>query len=199
MIHRLNSTALRTHSTVGRLPAAFVLATALAVARGAEAATIVLNAVRQGDAIAIEASAQLRADAGTAWRVLTAYDRYPEFIPDLHTSRVVARRGNTVTVEQTGTARVWVFPLPLEITFEVAEYPPNGLRSHAISGTLNALESSYALTPAAWGVRLEYVGQVAPGFGFFGPLELQAVKANAARQFNALADEIERQSAAATP
>lgn len=166
-----------------------------AMAPCANSASIEITASRRGDTIDIHANTQLRADAETAWRVLTAYDRYTEFIPDLHSSRIVARQGAHATVEQSGDARVWQLPLPLQITFEIVESPPTGLHSRATSGTLRAMESSYQLRPVEHGVSLDYVGHVAPGFELFGPIELEAVRQNVARQFQALADEIERQSA----
>ena len=168
----------------------------VAATRRAGMATIVIAAERQGDTIEIRASAQLQADTDTAWRVLTAYERYPEFIPDLQTSRVVSRRGSTVIVEQSGDARVWLLPVPLNITFEIVESPPQRLYSRAISGSLRALESTYVLTPAARGARLNYVGRVTSGYDFLGPIEFQAVKQNVARQFQALTDEIELEGVA---
>lgn len=182
--------------TVKHLAAVSAVALVVAMARCADAATLVITAERRGDTIDIHASAQLRADADTAWRVLTAYDRYTDFIPDLRTSRIVARQDRTVTVEQSGDARVWRLPVPLDMTFEIVESPPAGLHSHAIAGTLRAMESSYSITRAEGGVGLDYVGHIAPGFELFGSLELDAVKQNVARQFQALADEIERQSTA---
>ena len=174
-----------------------VIALALAfAAQPAAAATIAIDAERRGETIEIHAGAELKADAATAWRVLTDYDRYPEFIPDLRVSRVVARQGATVTVEQSGDATLWLLRMPLDITFEIHESPPNALQSHSVSGTLRALASSYALTQTASGVRLDYTGRVVPGFALFGYLEEMAVQRNVARQFQALADEIERQSAA---
>jgi hypothetical protein len=150
-----------------------------------------------GDAIDIRASAVLRADVATAWQVLTDYDRYVDFIPDLRTSRVVARHGGTVTVEQSGDAMLWLLRMPLDITFEIEEAPPRRIRSQAIGGSLRALTSDYALVPTDAGLRLDYVGRIAPGFELFGHLELIAVRDNIARQFQALADEIERRSASA--
>ena len=49
----------------------------------AAAATIVVESERDGEAVNIRAKADLKADVATAWRVLTDYDRYVEFIPDL--------------------------------------------------------------------------------------------------------------------
>jgi carbon monoxide dehydrogenase subunit G len=175
---------------------ACVVALAAATAQSATGASITIHAERGGDSIDIRASAVLQADSATAWRVLTDYDRYTEFIPDLRSSRILARRGRTVTVEQSGDAALWLFRMPVDITFEINEIPPSSLQSRAVAGSLRALTSSYALSPAASGTRLDYVGRIAPGFELFGQIEQTVVERNIARQFQALADEIERQSAA---
>jgi ribosome-associated toxin RatA of RatAB toxin-antitoxin module len=166
------------------------------VARLAAAATITIVAERDGSTTNIRASVVLNADVATAWRVLTDYNRYAEFIPDLRVSRFVARSGTTVTVEQSGDAALWRFKIPLDVTFEINEIPPDRLQSRAVAGSLRALASTYALTPDPAGVRLDYVGRVAPGFELFGHFEQMAVEQNVARQFQALTDEIERRSAA---
>jgi hypothetical protein len=85
--------------------------------------------------------------------------------------------------------------MPLDITFEINEIPPYRLQSRAVAGSLRALTSSYALTPAASGLRLDYVGRAAPGYARFGRIEQAVIEHNVAHQFQALADEIERQSA----
>lgn len=179
-----------------RLVIAFALALVVVAAQPAAAATITISTRRDGDTIEVHASAVLNADLATAWHVLTDYNRYTEFIPDLRVSRVVARRGAIVTVEQSGDAALWLFRIPLDVTFEINETPPNSLQSRAVVGSLRALASSYALTPAAPGIRLDYAGRVALGFEFFGQFEQMAVEHNVSRQFQALADEIERRSAA---
>ena len=53
------------------------------------------------------------------------------------------------------------------------------------------------LTSVASGVRLDYEGHVASGFAMLGQIEQPAVQHVVARQFQALADEIERRSTAA--
>jgi ribosome-associated toxin RatA of RatAB toxin-antitoxin module len=189
--------SIRSDGTRMSVAVALALLLTVVVAQAAAfAATITVDSERRGDAIHIRASAVLNADTVTAWQELTDYGRYPEFIPDLRTSRVVARRGATVTVEQSGDAALWLFKWPLDITFEINELPPNGLRSQAVAGSLRALASSYTLTTVASGVRLDYDGDIAPGFEFFGDFEQIAVRQNAARQFQALADEIERKGTA---
>jgi ribosome-associated toxin RatA of RatAB toxin-antitoxin module len=176
------------------LIAAFALTLAVASAQQAGAATISFDAERLGGAIEIKASAVLKADAATAWRVLTDYGRYANFIPDLRASRVLARRGATVTVEESGDATLGLLRKPLDVTFEITEFAPTSLRSRAVAGSLRSLESSYELMPVANGVRLDYRGRVEPGFDLLGPIEQLVTERNIARKFRALADEIERRS-----
>ena len=178
--------------TLVRLRALFAVALAAVAAHQAGASPITINTERRGDMIDIRASALLRADAATAWRVLTDYNRYTEFVPDLRSSRVTARRGATVMVEQSGDARLWQLHIPIEITFEITEIPPYLLHSRAVAGSLKWLVSSYTMAPTRYGLRLDYVGHVIPGWEFLGQIEQSAIQQNIARQFQALADEIER-------
>jgi ribosome-associated toxin RatA of RatAB toxin-antitoxin module len=174
---------------------AFALIMLLAGGPPAAAAMVTINTKLQGDAVDIHASAMLNADAATAWRVLTDYDHYAEFIPDLRVSRVIAREGNTLTVEHSGETAIWLLKMPVHVTFEVNEMPPNSLQSRTVAGSMRVLASSYALPPIASGVRLDYAGQIVPGFELVGHVVQAMVERNAARQFQALVDEIERRSA----
>ena len=183
---------------VSRLAVVLTILFALVPAQRAAAdATIAIDAQRHGDTIDIRATAVLTADADTAWRVLTDYDRYAEFIPDLHSSRVVARHGSMATVEQTGDVTLWPFHFPVDISFEIHERPPGSLESRAVAGSLRELTSRYVLTPVEAGTRLDYSGHVELGSAWFRDIQYAAIERTIARQFRALADEIERQGVAA--
>jgi carbon monoxide dehydrogenase subunit G len=166
------------------------------LARSAAGATVAISLASRADTIEIEGSAELNADAETAWRVLTDYERYVDFIPGLEESRVLARNGATVTVEETGDVKLWQLHMPLDVTFEITEMAPTGLVSRVVAGDLRALNSRYVLTPVGNGVRLEYTGKLGLGPALLGAIERLAVKENVGRRFQALADEIERRSAA---
>ena len=184
-------------ATAKRMGTAFALVLALAAATSTPAATVSIDVERGTDTIDVRASAVLKADAATAWRVLTDYDRYVEFIPDLRLSHVVSRHGAMVTVEQSGDAALWALKVPVQITFEINETAPNRLQSRTVAGSLRALTSCYELTPVASGIRLDYVGHVTPRFELVGQIEQAALERTVTRQFQALADEIERQGAIA--
>jgi carbon monoxide dehydrogenase subunit G len=151
------------------------------LARSAAAATIAISLANRADTIEIEGSAELNADAETAWRVLTDYERYVDFIPGLQESRVVARNGATVTVEETGDVKLWQLHMPLDVTFEITEMAPTGLVSRVVAGDLRALTSRYVLAPVGNRMRLEYTGELGSGLALFGAIERLAVKENVAR------------------
>jgi len=162
------------------------------LAQGAAAATIAIGVTSVADRIEIEASALLNADTETAWRVLTDYPRYVDFIPGLQESRVIARRGTTVTVEQSGEVMLWLLHRPLDVTFEITEVAPTRLDSRVVAGDLRAFTCRYVLTPAGGQVRLDYTGTLDSGLVLFGPIEQLAVRQNVTLRFQALVDEIER-------
>lgn len=173
------------------------LAMALNGIQPANAAAVTVDVSRHGNDVDINASAPLKADIATAWRVLTDYDRYVEFIPGLRSSHVVGRRGRTVSVEQSGDATWWLLRAPVAVTYEITEFPPIRLVSRTTAGCSCALESTYSLTLSGRKVLLGYTGRLQTRFEFFAPIERMAVQQTITRQFQALADEIDRSAATA--
>lgn len=156
------------------------------------AATVDVDVQRDGDTVLIHAGASLGVDAATAWQVLTDYERYADFIPGVHSSRVIARRGGVVEVEQYDDALWSPLHVASRITYEVTEMPPNRLSSLAAASALPQLESGYVLTPTTRGTRLEYTGRVAGGSMLLGRIGQWVIERKVTRQFQALADRIER-------
>jgi len=159
-------------------------------------AQVTVHVEPRGDGVQIEATAVLRADAGTAWSVLTDYDGYERFIPGVQSSRVLERRGAHVTVRQFTEAALWLFRKPMTITYDIIEDAPRGLTSRVVAGCECALESAYVLDPAQDGVRLAYTGHFVAAADLRGALETAAGEQQIARHLQALVDEIERKAAA---
>jgi len=163
----------------------------------AAAAQVTVHVERRGADVRIEAAAVLRADAHSAWSVLTDYDGYERFIPGVQSSRVLERRGAHVTVRQLTEAALWLFRKPMTITYDITEDAPHGLASRVVAGCECALESTYALVPLQDGVRLAYTGHFVATADLRGALETAAGEQQLARHLQALVEEIERKAAAA--
>jgi len=151
-----------------------------------------VRAWREDDVVMVRAEALVEAPLQTAWRVLTDYAQYPQFIPDLKSSRVLARSGNTAILEQKGEAGFFFYHFPLEVTFSITEVPDTSVRSQAISGTFKEMTGTYVLSEQANGVRLVYDGRLVPAFRLPPLIGMAALRAAVERQFVALAREIRR-------
>jgi coenzyme Q-binding protein COQ10 len=72
--------------------------------------------------------------------VITDYERYPEFLPDMKATRIVGRDGHAVDV---------VFTLHLvkriEYTLRLVEDPPNGLSWTQVSGDFQRNDGGWTL------------------------------------------------------
>jgi ribosome-associated toxin RatA of RatAB toxin-antitoxin module len=162
---------------------------------GATPEPITVEARREGDAVIVEARALLHADLEIAWDVLTDYDRYAEFIPDLKSSRVLARSGGTVIVEQKGQVGFFLFRFPMEVTLSVTEDPRNGITSRAIAGTFREMTGSYALMRDGDDLRFTYSGRMIPDFLLPPLIGTAAVRAAVKKQFGALVKQMQARGA----
>jgi ribosome-associated toxin RatA of RatAB toxin-antitoxin module len=178
-------------------PALLALGAAFAGSTLAAGETVSVHAERRDDAFVVEAVAEFRADPRVAWQVLTDYDRYAEFIPDLRSSRVVGRSGAGAIVEQRGQAGFLFIRIPLEVRYLVEETPYRAVRSRAIGGDFREMEGVYELSPVPGGLRLAYSGRLVPGFMMPPLFGTMAVRLSVERQFGAMVREIVRRDAAA--
>lgn len=199
----------RRHGSRRWLPAMAALL-ALCTAAAAQSAPR-LEVERNGETYTVRASADVAADLPIAWDTLTDYERLPEFVPDVHRVRVLARDGNRLTVVFHGGFRLLFFEWPIRMRLVVRHEPYGRVAAQSDPGlidgeapTLRRFSGRYTLTvvPVAGraGVRLDYDAQFelnesVPAFidALFGrPL----VRAALRREFEAMLSEIERRQAA---
>jgi ribosome-associated toxin RatA of RatAB toxin-antitoxin module len=152
---------------------------------------------RQGDVIDVHAKATIKAPMEVVWATLTDYERLPEFIPGMKKSRIIARKGATATVEQSGEAKFLFLTVPIEVTVESTERPPN-IDVRRIAGTLRQLRGRYEtqVMPDPDHVQLRWVGLIEPENGL-PPLVGEALMRHTiVNQFTGMVREIERREAA---
>jgi len=154
-----------------------------------------VQAERNGDLIDVRAHVVVNASLAVVWGTLTDYERLPEFIPGLETSRVIARKGASVTVAQTGQARFLFLTLPIRVTLESTERPPHIVEVRRIAGTLRYLEGRYEATPlSAKQVRLRWIGQISPEADLPRLIGTTLARLSIRDQFEGMVREIERRA-----
>lgn len=153
-----------------------------------------VSAQRAGDLVEVRAQATVQAPLPLVWSTLTDYERLPEFIPGIRRSRILSRQGASTIVEQSGEARFLFLTVPIEVTVESTERPPN-IEVRRIAGTLRHLQGQYeteVLPGDPPRVQLRWVGRVAPESDL-PPLVGEAlIRRQLQDQFSGMVQEIER-------
>jgi len=154
-------------------------------------------ASRNGELIEVRARATVSAPLAVVWGTLTDYERLPEFIPGLKKSKVISRAGATSTIEQSGEARFLFMSIPIQITVEVTERPPN-IEVRRIAGTVRFLRGRYetevlGADPAL--VQLRWIGAITPEDDLPPLIGEVLIRMSIEQQFFGMVAEIERRQA----
>lgn len=155
-------------------------------------ADISLQTTRHGGSFEVEAVAEFEAEVTLAWEVLTDYGRLSEFIPGMHSSRIVSRSKRRVIVDQSGEARLLFLSFPIQVRLEVEEFPYERIVSRAIEGNFKEFRGAYTLEVRGRRLLLHYTGSLAPDFGIPPLIGTILVRNTVAKRFGAMVDEIMR-------
>ncbi len=154
-----------------------------------------VQAQRNGALIEVRALALVNAPLSIVWSTLTDYERLPEFIPGLASSRVIARDGSRVTVAQTGQARFLFLTVPIVVTLESTERPPHVVEVRRIAGTLRYLRGRYEAIPVSGQqVQLRWTGSISPEAELPPLINTALTRLSIEEQFAGMVREIERRA-----
>lgn len=158
---------------------------------------IKFEAVWEGEFVAVSANADLQVDAATVWGVLTDYDRFAEFIPDMVSSRIVSRSRDGMVVEQRGEFGFLFFRQPVHLVLDVVLEPPRRMLARSIAGDLRDLASVFEIGETPRALRLAYKARFLPAVSLPPFIGLAIVRHQMERQFAAMVKEIIRRGALA--
>ena len=144
--------------------------------------------------IRISAEVDAKVDREVAWGVLTDYNHWAEFVPDLLVSRVISRPGEPLRLEQRGRIP-WLPNFPVVMLVAVEESPPKLVRMQRIAGNVRALQGEWQIQGNA-PVRLVYRSVVEPGFPMPPQVSVDIFRHDAKVRLEAMAQEMERRAGA---
>jgi hypothetical protein len=150
----------------------------------------------EADAAVIRVFAEINVgvDRDVAWQVLTDYNHWSEFVPDLLVSRVISRPGEPLRLEQRGRIP-WLPNFPLVMIVAVEEVPPKGIRLQRIAGNVRSLLGEWQIQGKS-PVRLVYRSVVEPGFPVPPQMSIEIFRNDAKVRLEAMAREIARRAEA---
>lgn len=121
---------------------------ALAADEGHE---VTVRVQRQGNLIELDAATQVAASVDETWAVLTDYDHMAEFMPNLTSSRIVRRQGDTLEVAQKGEKKVLFLRFAFAGVKAVELVPKREIRTSLVQGDFKSYASSTRLVATAAG------------------------------------------------
>jgi len=139
----------------------------------------------------VQADIDTTVDSKTAWAVLTDYDHWTEFIPDLVVSRVISRPGDPLQLEQ--RARIPSMPnFPVVMILQVEETPLKRIRFYRTAGNVLSFAGEWLIEGKSRKVRLVYRAVVMPGFPMPPQASMEIFRSDAKVRMEAMAQEMAR-------
>jgi ribosome-associated toxin RatA of RatAB toxin-antitoxin module len=142
----------------------------------------------EGDKVyQIRSSGTVKAAPTAVWRILTDYNHLADYLPNLTSTRVVSRNGDTVIVEQLGVARFLFFSRTIRLVVQVNERAPDRIDIGLIEGDMKVYRASWELSPltGAMGTRVVYTATIVPKFDVPGIVGTRVVKRDVAEMMAA--------------
>ncbi len=142
----------------------------------------------------VSASGTVQANQAVVWKILTAYERMPEFVPDMQSAKVLARNGNRVLLEQYGQAHFLFFTRHIHLIVNVSEEPMSRIDIVLVDGDMKVYHCRWELStlPDNGGTRIVYTGTMVPRFYVPGILGTNFVRADIERMMAAVLARIDQ-------
>jgi ribosome-associated toxin RatA of RatAB toxin-antitoxin module len=153
----------------------------------------------QDDSYSVRAVFSVAQPASTVFAVLTDYDRIPEFMPDVRTSRVIERTDRHAVIEQEAVARFMMFSKRIHLVLDVDE-ELGGIRFHDRCGrSFSIYEGVWTITEQAGRTAVAYQLTAKPTFEVPEFLLKRLLKRDAKEMIERLAKEIEGRAGDGVP
>lgn len=141
----------------------------------------------------VVSSGEVNAAPAAVWKILTNYERMPEFVPDLKTTKVLSRSGNRAVIEQYGTARFLFLRRAIQLVVQATEEPISAIDINLVSGDMKVYNCRWELVPTeTGGTRILYTGKLVPKFYVPGMLGANIIRSDIERMMHAVLERLEK-------
>lgn len=130
-----------------------------------------------------------RGSTAAAWAVLTDYNNFASFLPNVESSRLLGRSGNRVTFEQVNVLRVASLPLRNRVVVHATEQRPNQIQFTVMDGNDPVIQGVWQIQAAGSG-QVAITHQVSLAGGAYSAVYRSELE----RTLTAFQREVERRS-----
>ncbi len=110
-------------------------------------------ALRQGQSLVTGSKGKytgkvlVTASVATAWQVLTDYNNFSRFLPNVVTSKLIQNNGNRKVFEQVQVIRAFVITKKSRVRIAVKENYPKQIAFSLVEGDLKSLQGAWRIEP----------------------------------------------------
>lgn len=141
----------------------------------------------------VTASGAVKAAPEAVWKVLTDYERMPEYVPDLEKTKVLSRTGPRVIIEQSGVARFLFLSRTIHLVVQAHEEPTTGIDISLVTGDMKVYSCRWQMTALPdGGTRIDYTGKMVPKFYVPGMLGSNIIRRDIERMMSAVLERLEK-------
>lgn len=143
-----------------------------------------------------QAWARIAAPPEQVWRVLTNYERFPDFLTSVAACKILERDGNRTLVERQDRRKIGWMPIKICLVTENLEHPRDRIDYRLIKGNLDSMEGSWQLTPVEASTPTTLLVQTIHATASLGPLQgyfFTVFEQGVRETMTALRQEMERQ------
>lgn len=91
----------------------------------------------------------VHAPVSTAWQVLTDYDNFDQFLPNVERSALLEETGDRHIFEQISVVRVLALTRRVEVTMAATEAHPEQISFNMVEGDAKSIEGTWRIDPVA--------------------------------------------------
>ena len=107
------------------------------------------NALVSGDQGRYVARVLVTATSDTAWSVLTDYNNFPKFLPNITSTKILETKGNQKVVEQVDSRQVFLFTITSRVRLAITESDRRRVDFRQVDGDLQSISGYWQIEPIA--------------------------------------------------
>lgn len=131
----------------------------------------------------------------TAWQVLTDYDNFERFMPNIASCKIISSKGDRILFEQVNVVDLWLFKQKFTVQIEAIKSKPNQIDFKIVNGDLKKLIGQWQIKAISPGkVLVSHAVEVEPGDKTEKPLFYGVYESSLEETLKAIAQEITRRS-----
>ena len=155
-----------------------------------------LRVEQRGERIVVHIESDVDADLATVAATLSDYDRLPQFIPSMVSSRTVMRNGREAVVSQEGVATYGLLRQSFALVLDVREDLPASIVATGIGGDFKSFAARYDIVSMGPRLtRVTYQAEMEPNLSIPTAFTVPVMRSIVATQFEALVQEARRRGA----